>query len=73
MKQVGKRTSEFFPIGDFRALKGFFDLTARLAGNRVLAPRGVYRFATFEEADEWWLKVIAEGKVCIPDRHRSKT
>ncbi len=34
-----------------------------LRGNRGICPRGVYRFRTFEEADQWMIRMIAEASV----------
>jgi len=36
-----------------------FDNPRRMASGEIRIPRGVYRFKTFEDADEWWDKIIA--------------
>ncbi|MDZ7362081.1 MAG: hypothetical protein ONB46_15350 [candidate division KSB1 bacterium] len=33
----------------------------RLRGSKGICPRGVYRFKTFEEADEWMMKMLAQS------------
>ncbi|HSS52314.1 MAG TPA: hypothetical protein VLX28_25510 [Thermoanaerobaculia bacterium] len=40
-----------------------------LRGTPALVPRGVYRFRSFEEADEWMTRMMARTHV----RQRSKT
>ncbi len=32
-----------------------------LHGNRGICPKGVYRFKTFEEADQWMIRMIAKA------------
>jgi hypothetical protein len=32
-----------------------------LRGNRGICPRGGYRFRTFEEADQWMIRMIAKA------------
>jgi hypothetical protein len=36
---------------------------AVLRGTGALVPRGVYRFATFDEADEWMTRTMARTHV----------
>jgi hypothetical protein len=33
-------------------------LTARLRGDKPFLPRGLYRFRSFEESDEWILRML---------------
>jgi hypothetical protein len=33
----------------------------KLRGNHGICPRGVYRFATFEEADRWMLQMLVQS------------
>lgn len=42
---------------------------AAVRGTNALVPRGVYRFATFEEADEWMIRSMARTHAS----RRSKT
>ena len=56
MRRVSKRPEGEDIIRDAAALQRTVN---RLRGVG-LVPRGVYRFATHEEADEWIIKTIAE-------------
>jgi hypothetical protein len=56
MKTVGRRRVES------AAWDAGLDLQRTLAavrGTRALVPRGVHRFTTFEEADEWMIRAMA--------------
>ena len=59
MKTVGRRRPY---SGGLAGLQGFFEMCIRLRGDRPLFPRGVYRFKTHEEADEWTLKMLTRAK-----------
>ena len=59
MKKVGRRRSY---SGGLAGLQGFFEMCIRLRGGRPLFPRGVYRFKTHEEAEEWTLKMLTRAK-----------
>lgn len=37
---------------------GLARTAARLRGTAALAPRGVYRFSSFEEADAWMTQMV---------------
>lgn len=52
MKVHGKRSEKGDPTQDIAAIQSLIN-TVR--DNR-LVPRGVYRFRSFEEADEWMMK-----------------
>ncbi len=54
MKTVGSRPIESTPLDD----QGRLARTVRAFRPGGLAPRGVYRFASFEEADEWLLQMM---------------
>lgn len=55
MKIVGRRK----PVqGGILAAEGFFRLTAELRAGKPFIPKGVYRFKTHEELDEWTLKML---------------
>jgi len=58
-KQVGRRRAY---SGGLAGLQGFFELCARLRGNRPFYPRGIYRFRTHEELDQWSLKMLTRVK-----------
>lgn len=36
-----------------------------LRGKQGICPKGVYRFRTFEEADQWMIRMIAKASVEI--------
>lgn len=55
MKIVTKRFGKEDPIQDSRILQRTMN---RLRGT-ALVPKGVYRFKTFEEADQWMTQMMA--------------
>ena len=56
---VGRRSGEIAPTLENASL---LQTTLRqLRGGRGICPRGVYRFRTFEEADEWMIKMVAQS------------
>ena len=59
MKVVTKRKGSDNPIEDARILQRTLNRIRKYA----LVPRGVYRFKTFEEADQWMIKMIARTHV----------
>ena len=63
MKIVGRRKPYSRGLA---GLQGFFELCARLRGDRPFLPRGVYRFKTHEEADEWTLRMLTRPKADHP-------
>jgi hypothetical protein len=56
MKTVGTRRAEGTPFDD----QGRLARTARALHSGPLAPRGVYRFDSFEEAERWLLQVMRQ-------------
>jgi hypothetical protein len=55
---VGHRSTE----GDAWADQGRLARTAALLRGHVgLVPRGVYRFSSFKEADDWMIRTMAEA------------
>lgn len=54
VKIIGNRTTER-PNG-LEHMQHLPELMNAFRGVDVLLPRGVYRFQSFEEADEWWEK-----------------
>ena len=44
----------------------------RLRGN-ALIPRGVYRFASHEEADEWMIRMIADTHAHLSSKTSSRS
>jgi hypothetical protein len=65
MKIVGSRSTEGKPLRDAAILQR----TARRLRGEALIPRGLYRFATHEEADTWMMRTIARTHA----RQSSKT
>jgi hypothetical protein len=55
MKVVGRRKPY---SGGLAGLQGFLELGNRLRGDRPFLPRGVFKFKTYEEADEWTLRML---------------
>jgi hypothetical protein len=56
---VGRRSGEIAPtLENASALQ---TTLRQLRGGRGICPRGVYRFGTFEEADAWMIKMVAQS------------
>lgn len=66
MKVVGRRRAAPPSVDDADRL---LRTAWALRGDTALAPAGIYRFRTFEEADEWMTRMIARTSA----RRRSKT
>jgi hypothetical protein len=54
MKIVGRRR-----LGGLLAAAPFLELVIRLRGQKPFIPRGVHRFRTFEESEEWLTRMMA--------------
>jgi hypothetical protein len=54
-KVLGKRKWR----GGLVAAAGLLELTVRLRQKKPFIPKGVHRFASFEESDAWSLKMLA--------------
>jgi hypothetical protein len=52
--------------GGLEGLKEFFDMAYKHRGDAPFIPRGVYRFKTHEEANEWTLKALTRTKAGQP-------
>ena len=65
MKVVGRRVTDRFDWDNVRQL---VETAEVLRGTPKLVPRGLFRFATFEEAHEWMMKQI----ICTHARHGRK-
>lgn len=57
MKTVGRRKVDGGDV--WEAVRQLTETAERLRGSRALVPRGVHRFETFEEADDWMMEKIA--------------
>jgi hypothetical protein len=65
-KVVGKRTQA--PVDAFQTGMGLQSLAVELhkSFRHRWAPKGVYRFKTHEEADEWMWKMLARSQTPKP-------
>ena len=43
------------------AMNGLLELAIELRGNKPFAPQGIYRFKSYEEADEWRMKMLTRA------------
>jgi hypothetical protein len=55
VKVVGTRSTDTPPMAD---QAGLAKTAALLRGTAALAPRGVYGFSSFEEADAWMIRMM---------------
>jgi len=55
MKIIGRRQP---PKGGLLAANGFLKLVLALRAGKPFIPRGVYRFRSHEEKDQWTLKML---------------
>jgi hypothetical protein len=44
------------------AAAGLLDLALRLRGDKPFIPKGVHRFATFEESDAWSMTMLTRSR-----------
>jgi hypothetical protein len=56
MKVLGRRRSR---RGGMIAAAPFLELVIRLRGEKPFIPRGIHRFRTFEESEEWSTRMMA--------------
>jgi hypothetical protein len=59
MKIVGKRTI-VQPFGFTEEFNNFQKLAGEFRDKKISHPRGVFRFKTHKEADEWYYKIIIQ-------------
>jgi hypothetical protein len=57
-KVVGRRKPARVDVGSFDSMQ---KMVNALRAGRGLVPKGVYRFHTFEEADAWLIRTMAEN------------
>jgi hypothetical protein len=57
-KVVGRRQWR----GGLAAAAGLLDLALRLRGDKPFVPKGVHRFASFEESDAWCLTILTRPR-----------
>ena len=63
MKIVGKRKKG---KSDLTTAAPFLDLVRSLCGSKPFIPKGVYRFSSFEESQQWSIRMMARR--ANPDR-----
>jgi hypothetical protein len=59
MKVVGRRAGKTAPT--LENANTLLKTMQQLRGGKGICPRGVYRFKTFEEADEWMMKMLTQS------------
>ena len=52
--------------GGLQGAQGFFEAAVKLRGDAPFIPRGVYRFKSHEELDEWTLKMLTRPRAGRP-------
>ena len=57
VKIIGHRR----PARGFEQAAAFLDTVIALRGNRPFIPKGYYRFKTFEEAQDWSIRMMARA------------
>ena len=62
MKVVGRRQWR----GGLAASANLLELALRLRGSKPFVPKGVYRFASFEESDAWSLMMLTRPRKPAP-------
>ena len=55
IKIIGNRR----PVSGFEQAAAFLDTVIALRGDRPFIPKGYYRFKTFEEAQDWSIRMMA--------------
>jgi len=63
-KVVGRRRWR----GGIAATAGLLELALRLRGDKPFIPKGVHRFASFEDSDAWSLKMLTR-----PGKHAHRS
>jgi hypothetical protein len=64
VKVVGRR--RLSRGGGLLAAAPFLELVIRLRGEKPFIPRGVHRFRTFEESEEWSTRMMARPSKRAP-------
>ena len=63
LRQVGRRRAARAGLDK---ASGLLQLVVDLRGNRPFLPRGVHRFQTFEESQEWSIRMMARASSRVP-------
>jgi hypothetical protein len=64
MKVIGRRRSR----GGLLMAAPFLELIVSLRGKKPFIPKGVHRFASFEESQRWSIKMMARPQNLDPRR-----
>ena len=57
-KIVGKRK----PGTGLSNAQGFLDLVVKLRGKKLFVPKGVFKFRTFKDAQDWMFQMMTREK-----------
>jgi hypothetical protein len=63
MKVLGRRRPY---SGGLEGSQGFFEMCIALRGDQPFIPRGLYRFKSYSDLNEWTLKMLARPKADRP-------
>lgn len=58
IRVVGCKTASHYHPGGLKAAEPLLQTLRRMPGGQSIAPHGVYRFRSHEEADEWLMKML---------------
>ncbi len=59
MRVVGRKSENYhYQAGGLKGADHLLQFLRRMAGGQSIAPHGVYRFRSHEEADEWLMKML---------------
>jgi hypothetical protein len=59
MKKVGRRRQ----ATDINASNRLLELVIKLRGDQPFIPKGIHKFKTFQEAQDWSIKMMARKKI----------
>jgi len=63
VKIIGKRKAY---SGVLEGMQDFQEMVIKLRGDQPFIPRGVYRFKSYEELNEWTMKMLTRPKAARP-------
>ena len=61
VKIIGRRSGKIDPSPE--ESNAWLNTIKQLRGNKGICPRGVYKFKTFEEANQWMCRMIAKSSL----------
>ncbi len=65
MKVVGRKRKKTYTREE---IDGFLELVIALRGKKPFIPKGVHRFTSFRESNEWSIKMMARASNQDPPR-----